>query len=219
MLICLRTLCCIYKALNLSKDLDHNGQNSWFSSVRHLCTILNLPADFVKLRKCKFTQLLNSSLGKSYLKLWEKNFKTVMEGKLLQNQNFLWVWEISTYIYIYIYIYLSIIWIHVKMSPLFFQNKNYFTKTPSLLYCQNGTLNFFFLLKRWYRVWYLVIQDLSSKFIYCIYMFILHQTTTNLYVRCFGNCVLSICLYFYFFLVTIKYRLILTEPRQLLLTN
>ena len=37
---------------------------------------------FVKLRKCKFIQLLNSSLRKSYLKLWEKNFKTVMEGKL-----------------------------------------------------------------------------------------------------------------------------------------
>ncbi len=72
----------LYKALNVSIDLDHNGQNSWFSSVRHLCTILNLPADFVKLRKCKFTQLLNSSLRKSYLKLWEKNFKTVMEGKL-----------------------------------------------------------------------------------------------------------------------------------------
>jgi len=72
----------LYKALNLSKDLNDNGQNSWFSSVRHLCTILNLPADFAKLRKCKFTQLLNSSLQKSYLKLWEKNFKTVMEGKL-----------------------------------------------------------------------------------------------------------------------------------------
>jgi hypothetical protein len=72
----------LYKALNLSKDLDHNGQNSWFSNVRHLCTILNLPADFAKLRKCKFTQLLNSSLRKSCLKLWEMNFKTVMEGKL-----------------------------------------------------------------------------------------------------------------------------------------
>ena len=72
----------LYKALNLSKNLDHNGQNSWFSSVRHLCTILNIPADFANLRKCKFTQLLNSSLRKSYLKLWEKNFKTVVEGKL-----------------------------------------------------------------------------------------------------------------------------------------
>ena len=72
----------LYKALNLSKDFDRNGQNSWFSSVGHLCTILNLPADLAKLRKCKFTQLLNSSLRKPYLKLWEKNFKTVMEGKL-----------------------------------------------------------------------------------------------------------------------------------------
>jgi hypothetical protein len=25
----------LYKALNLSIDLDHNGHNSWFSSVRH----------------------------------------------------------------------------------------------------------------------------------------------------------------------------------------
>ena len=47
-----------------------------------MCTFLNLPADFAKLRKCKVTQLLNSSLRKSYLKLWEKNLKTVMEVKL-----------------------------------------------------------------------------------------------------------------------------------------
>jgi hypothetical protein len=52
-----------FKALNLSKDLDHNGQNSWFSSVRHLCTILNLPADFAKLRKRKFTQLFDSQFS------------------------------------------------------------------------------------------------------------------------------------------------------------
>ena len=25
----------LYKALNVSIDLDHNGQNSWLSSVRH----------------------------------------------------------------------------------------------------------------------------------------------------------------------------------------
>ena len=50
----------LYKALNISTDLDHNGQNSCFSSVRHLCTILNLPTDFAKLRKCYFTQFLNS---------------------------------------------------------------------------------------------------------------------------------------------------------------
>lgn len=41
-----------------------------------------VPADFAKLRKCKFTQLLNSSLQKSCLKLCQKNFKTVMESKL-----------------------------------------------------------------------------------------------------------------------------------------
>ena len=86
-----------------------------------------------------------------------------------------------------------------KTPPLFFQNKNHFIKTPPLLYWQNSTLNYFFLLKRWYHVWYLLIQNLSSKFIYCIYMFILHQTTTNLYnfFMHSGNCVLSICLYFF----------------------
>jgi hypothetical protein len=38
-------------------------------------------------------------------------------------------------------------------------------KTPPLFYCQNGTFNHFFLLKRryMYHVWCLVIQDLSSK--------------------------------------------------------
>ena len=40
-----------------------------------------MPADFAKLRKCKFTQLWNSRLRKSYLKLWEKNFNTVMEDR------------------------------------------------------------------------------------------------------------------------------------------
>ena len=47
--------------------------------------------------------------------------------------------------------------IHVKTTPLF--------------YFQNGTFNNVFLLKRryicMYHVWCLVIQDLSSKFIYC----------------------------------------------------
>lgn len=28
----------LYKALNLSKNLDPNNQISWFSSVRHLCS-------------------------------------------------------------------------------------------------------------------------------------------------------------------------------------
>ena len=46
-----------------------------------------------------------------------------------------------------------------KTPPIFFQNKNYFTKMPPI----------FFLLKRWYHVWCLVIQDLSSKFLYYIY--------------------------------------------------
>ena len=52
-------------------------------------------------------------------------------------------------------------------APTIFQNKSYFTKTPPLFYCQNGTFNNFFLLKRRYvyHVWCLVIQDLSSKFI------------------------------------------------------
>jgi hypothetical protein len=51
-------------------------------------------------------------------------------------------------------------------APTIFQNKSYFTKAPSLLYCQNGTFNHFFLLKRryMYHVWCLVIQDLSSKY-------------------------------------------------------
>jgi hypothetical protein len=74
-----------------------------------------------------------------------------------------------------------------KTPPLFFQNKNYFTKTSPLLYWQNGTFNSFFLLKRWYHVWYLLIQNVSSKFIYCIY-------TCLIYIRrqrtCYTFCTL-----------------------------
>ena len=62
--------------------------------------------------------------------------------------------------------------VFTKTPPVFFQNKNYFTKTPPLFYCQIGTFNNFFLLKRWYHVWCLVIQNLSSKFIYCIWVII-----------------------------------------------
>jgi hypothetical protein len=59
-----------------------------------------------------------------------------------------------------------------KTPPLFFRI-SYFTKTLPLFYCQNGTFNNCFLLKRryMYHVWCFVIQDLSSKFIYCVYMY------------------------------------------------
>ena len=106
-----------------------------------------------------------------------------------------------------------------KTPPLFFQNKNYFIKTPPPLYWQNSTFNYFFLLKRWYHVWYLLIQNLSSKFIYCIYMFILHQTTTNLYIYILYTPVIVSYPFVFIFFVTIKYRLILTETWQLLPTN
>ena len=42
----------------------------------------------------------------------------------------------------------------------------------------------FFLLKRWYHVWYLVIQDLSSKFIYYIY-----KCTCLFYIRRKRTCI------------------------------
>ena len=62
--------------------------------------------------------------------------------------------------------------------PHFFNN-NYLPKRP-ILFCQNGTFNKIkVILKRWYHVWCLVTQDLSSKLIYCIYMFILSP-----YTRC-----------------------------------
>ena len=46
----------------------------------------------------------------------------------------------------------------------------------------------FFLLKRWYHVWCLVIQDLSSKFIYCIYTCLSYITQQRTYIRS-SNCV------------------------------
>ena len=52
-----------------------------------------------------------------------------------------------------------------------------------------------------------------------IHVYFTSDDNELVYIRS-GNCVLSICLFFSFsFLVTIKYRLILTEPRQLLPTN
>jgi hypothetical protein len=56
----------------------------------------------------------------------------------------------------------------IKTPPLFYQNASTIFQNKS--YCQNDTFNKFFLLKRryMYHVWRLAIQDLSSKFIYCI---------------------------------------------------
>ena len=72
-----------------------------------------------------------------------------------------------------------------KRPHYFFRLKIILPKRPHFFIAKTARLIFFFLLKRWYHVWYIVIQDLSSKYIYCIYslyMFILHQTTTNLYI-------------------------------------
>jgi hypothetical protein len=56
----------------------------------------------------------------------------------------------------------------VKAPPLFFRIKIILPK-HSHFFCQNGMFNIKKnLLKRWYHVWCLVIQDLSSKFIYCL---------------------------------------------------
>jgi hypothetical protein len=68
-----------------------------------------------------------------------------------------------------------------KCPHYFFRTKIVLPKRPHFFLLPKRHIKFFYLLKR-YHVWYLVIQDLSSKFIYCIYMFILHQTTTNLYI-------------------------------------
>jgi hypothetical protein len=61
-----------------------------------------------------------------------------------------------------------------------YQNAPY--QSAPLFYCQNCTFNNVFLHKRWYH--------LSSKFIYCIYIFILHWSDDNelVYIRS-GNCV------------------------------
>ena len=85
-----------------------------------------------------------------------------------------------------------------KMPPLFFQNKNYFTKMPPLFYCQNGTFNIFVLLK--HNIMCDILQyKICPVNLYSVYMFILHQTTTNLYIIRSSNCVLSICIYFVLF--------------------
>ena len=55
-----------------------------------------------------------------------------------------------------------------QKAPTFFQNKNYFTKTLLILFAKMACLIKKILLKRWYHVWCLVIQDLSSKFIYLL---------------------------------------------------
>ena len=84
--------------------------------------------------------------------------------------------------------------------PQFFLTKrpHYFVRIkitlpnpPPPFYCQNGTFNNFFLLQRWYHVWCLVIQDLSSKFIYCIYIVHVYLTSDDndlVYIRS-DNCV------------------------------
>jgi hypothetical protein len=76
----------------------------------------------------------------------------------------------------------SLYWIHEYMSKrphYFFRIQIILPKRRHFFLLPKRQFNFCFLLKRWYHVWYLVIQDLSSKFIYCIYMFILGVLVKN----------------------------------------
>jgi hypothetical protein len=59
--------------------------------------------------------------------------------------------------------------------PTFFQNTFFFTKTLPILFAKMACLIKKILLKRWYHVVCLVIQDLSSKFIYCLVLTTLLQ--------------------------------------------
>ena len=65
---------------------------------------------------------------------------------------------------------------HYQNAPTFYQKPPlFFSKRPQFFYCKKRYVLYFVFYSND------VIQDLSSKFIYCIYMFILHQTTTNIY--------------------------------------
>ena len=106
-----------------------------------------------------------------------------------------------------------------KRPHYFFRIKIILPKRPHFFIAKTTRLIYFFLLKRWYHVWYLVIQDLFSKSIYCIYMFSLHQKTANLYI--YAPVIVSyihLSLFYLFCLATIKYRLILNccRPTSLL---
>jgi hypothetical protein len=59
--------------------------------------------------------------------------------------------------------------------PTFFQNTFFFTKTLPILFAKMACLIKKILLKRWYHVVCLVIQDLSSKFTYCLVLTTLLQ--------------------------------------------
>ena len=79
--------------------------------------------------------------------------------------------------HIHVVLYTALVYLReqVKTPPIFFQNKNYFTKTLPILFAKMTCLIKKILLKRWYHVWCLVIQDLSSKFIYCLVLTTLLQ--------------------------------------------
>ena len=72
----------LYKALQTSKDLDDKNHNSWYSSVRHLCKIIDLPSNFINFSKYKFRKCLLNCLKVSYVKSWENAYSQNSQGKL-----------------------------------------------------------------------------------------------------------------------------------------
>jgi hypothetical protein len=64
------------------------------------------------------------------------------------------------------------------MLQLFFQNENYFTKTPPLFYCQYGTFNIFFSTQTMISC----VISYNSRFVYTCLFYIGRQRS--------GNCVL-----------------------------
>jgi hypothetical protein len=58
-----------------------------------------------------------------------------------------------------------------KRPHYFYRIKIILSKRPHFFIAKTARLIKTILLKRRYHVWYLVIQDLSSKFIYCIHVY------------------------------------------------
>ena len=83
----------------------------------------------------------------------------------------------------------------VKTSPLFFRIHFFFTKTLPILFAKMACLIKKILLKRWYHVVCLVIQDLSSK---CIYWLVL-TTLLQLIQHSLKRVDKDFLLYFIFF--------------------
>ena len=71
----------LYNALKCSKDVDKKAC-SWYSSIKQLCSILDIKLESSSQSKFKFKNILKKTINKLYLNEWYTTRQDYCSGKL-----------------------------------------------------------------------------------------------------------------------------------------